>query len=553
MLIELRIRDFAVIDDLALRLGPGLNVLTGETGAGKSIIVDALALLLGERASSEDVRTGADMARVEAVFDVTDMPEISAYLDDMGIGGDETLLILRREVQAEGRNRAWINGSPATAGQVGSLGARLVDLHGQHDHQTLLRRTAQRDILDAYADAGEAVAEVRAAHARWREARETLETRRERVKELAAEGDFLRHQLDEIEVAEIEPDEEDRLDAEAQRLSHRQELVEELSRVHQTLYGDEDAVADRLSAVARTLEKESRLDEALTPILELVRAALESVQEAGRQAGDYATDVEHDPGRLQEIELRRELLFKLKRKYGPELDDVLQTGKELSAQVREIDDADADLSVLEEDVERAHNALTQAAIVLTAGRTEAAAQLADGVAALLPGLGMKDGVVDIALLPEQEVGPNGAESVEFRVSLNAGFEPRGLARVASGGELSRVMLALKAVLAQVDHVPTLIFDEIDAGVGGAVAHGVAETLARVAEHHQVFVITHLPQLASRARAHLLVEKTVDEGVAATRVRPLEDQERVSEIARMLGGDAESYASLEHARTLLKGV
>jgi DNA repair protein RecN (Recombination protein N) len=553
MLIELRIRDFAVIDDLALRLGPGLNVLTGETGAGKSIIVDALALLLGERASSEDVRTGAQKARVEAVFDVTDTPEIGAYLDEMGIGGDDTLLILRREVQAEGRNRAWINGSPATAGQVGSLGARLVDLHGQHDHQTLLRRTAQRDILDAYADAGETVAAVRAAHARWRDALETLETRRERVKELAAEGDLLRHQLDEIQVAQLEPDEEALLDAEAQRLSHRQELVQELTRVHQTLYGDEDAVSDRLAAVVRILEKESRIDEALEPILELVRSAMESAREAGRQAGDYATDVEHDPGRLQEIELRRELLFKLKRKYGPELEDVIQTGRTLAAQVREIDDADADLSVLEEDVERAHRALTQAAIVLTAGRTEAAAQLADRVAALLPGLGMREGVVDIALLPEPEVGPNGAESVEFRVSLNAGFEPRGLARVASGGELSRVMLALKAVLAQVDHVPTLIFDEIDAGVGGAVAHGVAETLARVAEHHQVFVITHLPQLASRARAHLLVEKTVDEGVAATRVRPLDDHERVSEIARMLGGDAESHASLEHARTLLKGV
>lgn len=552
MLIELRIRDFAVIDDLALTLGPGLNVLTGETGAGKSIIVDALALLLGERASSEDVRLGANKARIEAVFDVHGAPGIASYLEGAGIGGDDGLLILRREVQAEGRNRAWINGSPATAGQVGELGGRLIDLHGQHDHQTLLRRSAQREILDAFADAGSAAAAVREAHGRWREAQERLDRRRERVYSLAAEGEFLRHQLDEIEVAELKADEEDRLDAEAHRLAHRQELVQELNQVHQALYGDDEAVSDRLAGIVRTLEKEARLDEELEPIVELVRGALEAVQEAGLRAVDYASDVEHDPGRLQEIELRRELLFKLKRKYGPELQDVIETRDRLAEEVRELDDAEVDLSALVTEVERAHGTLTQAGITLTAARTEAAAELSQRVQELLPGLGMKDGVVEIALLPESEVGPNGAEGVEFRVSLNAGFPPRGLARVASGGELSRVMLALKSVLAQVDAIPTLIFDEIDAGVGGAVAHGVAGTLARVSDHHQVFVITHLPQLASRARTHLLVEKVVDEGVAATRVQPLEHQERISEIARMLGGDAESSASLEHARTLLEG-
>jgi len=325
-----------------------------------------------------------------------------------------------------------------------------------------------------------------------------------------------------------------------------------LNQVHQALYGDDEAVSDRLAGIVRTLEKEARLDEELEPIVELVRGALEAVQEAGLRAVDYASDVEHDPGRLQEIELRRELLFKLKRKYGPELQDVIETRDRLAEEVRELDDAEVDLSALVTEVERAHGTLTQAGITLTAARTEAAAELSQRVQELLPGLGMKDGVVEIALLPESEVGPNGAEGVEFRVSLNAGFPPRGLARVASGGELSRVMLALKSVLAQVDAIPTLIFDEIDAGVGGAVAHGVAGTLARVSDHHQVFVITHLPQLASRARTHLLVEKVVDEGVAATRVQPLEHQERISEIARMLGGDAESSASLEHARTLLEG-
>jgi DNA repair protein RecN (Recombination protein N) len=552
MLIELRIRDFAVIDDLTLELGAGLNVLTGETGAGKSIIVDALALLLGERASSEDVRAGAERARVEAVFDIASSPEVSAQLAELGIQDEDGLLILRREVQAEGRNRAWVNGSPATAGTVGTLGARLVDLHGQHDHQTLLRRSAQRDILDAFAGAQGEVAAVQEAFERFRAARETLEARRERLRELEREGDFLRHQLREIEAAGLEPDEEDRLDAEAERLAHSQELAREVARVHEVLYGDDDAVSDRLAGMARTLEREARLDPRLEPILELVRTALDTVQEAGRRAGDYASDVEHDPGRLQEVEQRRELLFKLKRKYGPDLEDVIRTGRELAAQVRELDDADADLTALQEACDRARSTLQEAAAALSERRRQAASELGRRVEQLLPGLGMQDGVVEIGLLAEDQIGRHGAEGVEFRVSLNAGFEPRGLARVASGGELSRVMLALKAVLAEVDDVPTLIFDEIDAGVGGAVAHGVAQTLARVAEHHQVFVITHLPQLASRARSHLLVEKTTRGGVAATRVERLEDADRVVEIARMLGGDPESSASLEHARALLKG-
>lgn len=552
MLIELRIRDFAVIDDLTLPLGSGLNVLTGETGAGKSIIVDALALLLGERASSEDVRTGASRALVEAVFDISLDPSMAEQLDEMGIESEDGLLILRREVQSEGRNRAWVNGSPATATTVGMLGAALVDLHGQHDHQTLLRRTAQRDILDAFAGAGAVANAVQEAHHAWLEARESLDARRARLGELEAQADFLRFQLEEIQGAKVDPGEEEELDAESRRLSHGQELARELSRVHDALYGGEQAVSDQLAEITRILGRESRLDPGLESLQEMVESALQMVQEAGRRAGDYATDIEHDPRRLQQIEERRDLLFKLKRKYGPELQDVVETERRLAMEVRELDEADADLSALEGAVEKAAERLRGEAGELTRLRTAAAAELSRRVEAILPGLGMTEGVLEIALLPEEEVGRHGAESVEFRVSLNAGFEPRGLARVASGGELSRVMLALKTVLAEVDRVPTLIFDEIDAGVGGAVAHGVAETLARVAQHHQVFVITHLAQLAARARAHLLVEKETRDGVAATGVTRLDDEERVAEIARMLGGDPESSASLEHARELLKG-
>lgn len=553
MLIELRIRDFAVIDDLSLPLGSGLNVLTGETGAGKSIIVDALSLLLGERASSEDVRAGAERALVEGVFDIALHPTIGALLDDLGLTTEDDLLILRREVQAEGRNRAWVNGSPATATTVGALGAELVDLHGQHDHQTLLRRGSQRDVLDAFARAQGIADRVRSHYERWLGAQEELTERRTRVEELRDQAEFLRFQLDEILEAEVDPDEEDTLDAEAQRLAHSQELAAEMARVHDNLYGGDRAISDQVDQVARLLERESRLDPNLAPIHDLVANALELIQEAGRRAGDYASDVEHDPSRLQAIEERRDLLFRLKRKYGPELDDVVNTRERLRREVAELDQADQDLAELEASVRDAHTQLVELAAELSERRREAAEVLARRVEKVLPALGMNAARMEIALLPEDQVGRGGSESVEFRIAVNEGFEPRGLARVASGGELSRVMLALKTVLAEVDHIPTLVFDEIDAGVGGTVAHGVAETLATVSAHHQVFVITHLPQVASRARAHLLVKKVTRGGVAATDVVRLEDADRVEELARMLGGDPDSEASREHARSLLAAV
>jgi DNA repair protein RecN (Recombination protein N) len=553
MLIELRIRDFAVIDDLSLPLGPGLNVLTGETGAGKSIIVDALALLLGERASSEDIREGTGRALVEGVFDVAHHPLIVVELEEMGIDAEDGLLILRREVNAEGRNRAWINGSPATATSVGALGAALVDLHGQHDHQTLLRRSAQRDLLDAFAGAQETALEVRRRFDDWVAARKALDDRTVRIRELSDRADFLRFQLREIQAAGIEAGEEEALLQEAQRLAHSQELAAEMTRVHELLYGGEDAVSERLAEIGRVLARESRLDPRLAELHDMVENALQTVQEAGRFAGDYASDVEYDPARLQAIEERKDLLFKLKRKYGPGLENVLETERRLSLEVGELDEADADLASMEAAVQGAFHRLERWAAELSDARAEGARELAQRVERVLPSLGMPGARVEIALLPEAEVGRGGAETVEFRVSLNEGFEPRGLARVASGGELSRVMLALKTVLAEVDAIPTLVFDEIDAGIGGAVAHGVADTLAAVARHHQVFVITHLAQLASRAKAHILVEKESRAGMATTRVERLDGEERIREIARMLGGDSASQASLEHARALLTSV
>jgi DNA repair protein RecN (Recombination protein N) len=550
MLIELRIRDYAVIQDLALELGPGLNALTGETGAGKSIIVGALSLLLGERASSDAVRTGADRAAVEAVFDLSGRDDLKARLDELGHAAEDDLLILRREVQAEGRNRAWINGSPATAGTVGDFGRVLVDLHGQHEHQTLLRPDAQRSILDDFAGAREAAQAVAELHGELAALRSEGEEKAERRRELEARADFLRFQLGEIQEAELAADEDRAVDEELKRLEHAEELARDAEAVHQLLYAEEGSASERLARARELLRNLARFDPGLEELRDRVEEVYHLATEAGRSAGDYASGVEVDPGRTEELRGRADLLFRLKRKYGPELADVLATRDRLGAELDELEGAEIVMEELEGAILRTHERLRERARELTGLRSGAAERLSGDVQELLPELGMPGARFQVALEPLEEVGAAGAERVRFLASLNPGFELQALSRIASGGELSRVMLALKSILARVDRVPSLVFDEIDAGIGGGVAGAVARQLGKVAEHHQVFVITHLPQLASRGHVHLRVEKGEREGIAATTVTALTGEDRIREIARMLDGDPESETSRDHARELL---
>lgn len=550
MLIELRIRDYAVIHDLTLELGPGLSALSGETGAGKSIIVGALSLLLGERASSDRVRAGADRARVEAVFDVSDNPKIKAQLDDLGIEAEDGLLILRREVASAGRNRAWINESPATARTVGELGRSLVDLHGQHEHQTLLRKDTQRSILDAFGEAEQdATTVVEEFHGLSRLEAQLKELREHR-RELASRTDFLRFQLSELDEANVQPGEDELLAEESGRLENSEELLGEATRIHGELYSAEGAITERLSALAQTLARLKDWDPSLEGPHRELQEAYHAVAEVGRDLGDYVGTVRHDPGRLEEVRSRLDLIHSLKRKYGPTSEDVIATRDRVRAELDELEDGRWDEDTLAADVDRMRDSLVSAAAGLSKKRREAARRLEKEVEALLPELGLPAGTFKVRLEALPEVRSHGAETVEFLVSVNAGFPPTALARVASGGELSRVMLALKAILAQVDEVPTMVFDEIDAGIGGRVASLVAAKLKDVARYHQVFVVTHLPQLASRARSHLLVEKSDGEGLAATDVKGLSGDARVREIARMLGGDPDSTTSQDHARELL---
>ena len=550
MLIELRIRDFAVIRDLSVELGPGLNTLTGETGAGKSILIGALSLLLGERASSDSVRAGAESAVVEAVFDLSGRPEILNRLPELGLPTEDEFLLLRREVQAEGRNRAWINGSPATAGAVGEFGRALVDLHGQHEHQTLLRPEEQRRILDDFAEAGALAREVEELYRQLEELATERRSREERTRELEARADFLRFQLQEIEEAEPTPGEDETLELELKRLDHAEELARDAEEAYVLLYAEEGAASERLARVRDLVTRLARVDESLEPHRDEVENAYHLVTELGRTLGDYASGIEVNPARAEELRRRSDLLFRLKRKYGPELSDVLATGERLRTELAELESGEVEMEALDQKMSRVRTRLEERAAELGEMRREAALHLTERVEALLPELGMPGAVFQVVLEPLDEPGPRGSERVAFHASLNPGFEPRPLARIASGGELSRVMLALKTILARVDRVPTLVFDEIDAGIGGTVAHAVSGKLREVSDHHQVLVITHLPQLASRGHRHLRVEKETRDGVAATTVVFLDGEARVREIARMLGGDPESETSRDHARELL---
>jgi DNA repair protein RecN (Recombination protein N) len=549
MLSELRIRNFAIIESLALPLAPGFNALTGETGAGKSIIVGALGLLLGERANADVIRSGADRATVEGTFDVAERPEIRALLDQHGIDAEDLVVVLKREVTA-GRARAWINGTPVSASILAEVGRALVNIHGQHEAQTLLDAAAQRRILDAFAGADADAASTARAHAELTATVREIANLSRRRAEAERRADYLRHVAREIGEARLVEGEDVRLEDEARRLENADELRALAGGLASTLDGDEDAVLHRLGAIAKQVSSIQRIDPTLSRLQEMLDSAYFAIEALARELTEYEATVELDPSRLEEVRRRRDLLFRLTKKYGGSIPEVIRAGAEARAELDLVDSADIDLKELEVRERAARAALVSSARSLSAKRQAGAKQLARAVDKVLPELGMPDGHLTVSLNLLPQIGEHGAEDVEFRVALNVGHEPRALSRVASGGELSRVMLALKTILARLDRVPTLVFDEVDAGIGGRVGLQVGDTLRRVASDHQVFAITHLPQIAARAHHHIVISKGARSGVTTADVRIVTDDSRVAEVARMLGGDAESATSRAHAKELL---
>jgi DNA repair protein RecN (Recombination protein N) len=551
MIVELRVRDLATIADVTLPLGAGLNVLTGETGAGKSMLVDALALLLGARGDAGAVRPGASRLAVEGVVEVgrSGSKGVEGRLSELGLELEDDRLILRREVSSDGRSRAWVNGSPTTIGVLSQLGRLLVDMHGQHETQTLLHPEHQRSLLDAFADAESDAVRVATAWDEVAELEAAEAALQSKKVEVGRRADYLRHVVQEIDAARLKPGEDESLDIEARKLSQAGSLRDLAGKIADLVGGDEQSALKALGRADRTLSALEKADPETAAWREMMDGAFAQLQELARIASEYGDGLSDDPARLAEIERRRDLIYRLKQKYGVAVSDVLVTRERSAAELEVLDTADLDLKVLAQRRTVAQTELARVAARLSEKRRSAAERLARAVNRLLPKLGLPGGKLAVALDPLEAVSSAGAESVRFDVRLNEGMEYRPLAKSASGGELSRLMLALKTVLGRHDAVPTLVFDEVDAGIGGEIGARVGEALGEVAERHQVLVITHLPQIAARADRHLVVAKKTRGGLATSDVAMIHGEDRVTELARMLG-DPDGATARRHALALL---
>lgn len=571
MLTELRIRNVAVIDSVTLTLSDGFNVLTGETGAGKSLIVGALGLLLGDRAAADRIREGADRAAVEGLFVVPASHSVLAALDARGIdtelesthaidgapiavnSGSATNafnVVLKREVSTNGRSRAWINGSPVTVGVLSEVGAMLVSVHGQHESRNLVDVDHQRDVLDAYSGADAVRMRLSEAYGQLVACQTTERELESRQSEALRRSDYLRYVVEEIKGAAIAPGEDEQLESDIRKLSHAGELQQLAGEAHGILSQGDQSVLAQLSTVRRLIAGFLRLDPDAGEMQSGLDGAVYALEELASQLSDYAESVEVDPVQLEWLESRRDLVLKLLRKYGPAIGDVERTATEAAEELAQFEQDDNDLEQVRANKQNALVELEAAAQELTALRARGAEQFGKAVSQYFPQLGIPAGRLEVRLVPMSHIGPHGAESVQFEVALNAGESMHLLSRVASGGELSRVMLAMSTVLSRLQQVPTLVFDEIDAGVGGAIAWQVGSLMRQVAQHHQVLAISHLAQIASRANTHIVVHKSAVGTVTTADTRVLEGEDRVLEIARMLGGDADREVSRAHARELL---
>jgi DNA repair protein RecN (Recombination protein N) len=548
MLVSLQMRDLAIIDAAEVTFGPGLNVVTGETGAGKSILVDALSLALGARGTPDVVRSGANQAEVTALFDVRGREGLRARLEEAGIEWDDELTV-RRIVAADkggGRSRAYLNGRMVSLGQLVQLTAGLADVTSQHEHQSLSDPSMHLSLLDAAARLEGLRGEVSSSHAALADASHQLDALLRELRQKTDREDLLRYQLKEIDEIALRPGDDEALAAERDRLRHAGKLREGAATAEETLYGGEAAAIDQIARARDAIEDLARLDSSLEPVLTLLDDARAQVDEAARMLGRYARSVQSDPERLADLEDTLQKLARLKRKYGASMAEILAFRARAAAELENLQQGESRVQELERAVEKARERATERARVLSAERKKAAQQLGDAISHELKSLGMGGARVVVDVTPASpaagdlsvdgaRLGPSGLDRVEFLIAPNKGEEPRPLRKIASGGELSRALLAVKRVLSEVGDAGMYVFDEVDTGVGGAVAEVIGQKLKAVAKRNQTLVITHLPQIAVYADRHYVVDKKVVEERTVSGVRLLKESERADEIARMLGG------------------
>ncbi len=549
MLTDLFIKNFAIIDSLHLSFGPGLNVLTGETGAGKSIIIGAIELILGARSSAEIIRTGEDEAVVEALFDLSGQEEIVARLVDTGIDSGSELLV-KRVISRTGKNRVYLNGGLSTTALLSGVSRLLVNIYGQHESQTLVRPENHPVLLDGYGGLLPIQAEFSSLFADYGKTRAEIKRLEEGEREACRLMDLLAFQSSEIGGAELKTGEEEELLRERQLLAHAGKLFQNSRWAFETLYGGDRTILGRLNEVKGKIAEMAAIDCSLETVAETLDSICIQVEDAGLSMRDYSARVDADPLRLQEVDDRLDLINRLKKKYAPTVEEILSFKEEVDGELTRLQNRDVARGELEKSLSALGKKLSEMARCLTEKRRQAALALKRAMEKELHDLAMKNAIFEVFFDALPEPGAYGMERVEFLLSSNPGETPKPLSRIASGGELSRLMLALKQVHPESD-VPTLIFDEVDSGIGGGTSTLVGKKLKKVAQKQQVLCITHLPQVAAFADRHFRVEKQIGDGRTVTRVSSLAGNERISEMARMLGGIRISEKSLEHAREMIE--
>ncbi|MDZ7662556.1 DNA repair protein RecN [Thiohalophilus sp.] len=551
MLTHIHIWNFAIVEKLDLAMDNGLTVFTGETGAGKSILLDALGLALGDRADSAVIRHGADKAEISVTFSTVDAPDAEAWLAERELAS-ENECIIRRTISNNGPSRAFINGKPSPIQSLRELGEMLVDLHGQHEHQSLLKRDIQRQLLDDYAAHQGLLQQLREVYQRWQQHKSELDNLLKASDERDSRLELLRFQVNELEALALGEQEPAQLEQEHKRLANASRLLETSERVSQLLQdNDETNASQLLSQCSSELQQLADTDSQLKAIAELLDSALIQVREAGSELRHYLDALELDPGRLGWVEQRLADMHALARKHHVAVEELPGVLPQLQQQLESLEQADVQLGQLQQALTEAEADYRQLAQQLSDGRQQAAGRLAEQVSQSLQTLGMEGGRFDVQLEPREDgFSPNGLERVEFVVSANPGQPLRPLSRVASGGELSRISLAIQVITAQDTRIPTLIFDEVDVGIGGRVAEIVGLQLRELASHRQVICVTHLPQVAALGQHHFQVSKRAASDVTISEIVELTPEQRVDEVARMLGGIEITDQTLSHAREMI---
>jgi len=549
MLTDISIKNFAIIDSLHISFAKGLNILTGETGAGKSIIIDAVNLVLGGRASADLIRSGAEEAYVEALFDVSGEPAIIESLASSGIdaGGE---LLLKRIISRSGKNRIFINGSLATLASLAEIACRLINIYGQHESQTLLKIDNHLQMLDSYASLAGIKSDFAAVYRAYKKNRERLAALESGARDAERQKDILSFQLDEISKAALIPGEDEGLERELNLLLHSEKLLFKTQSAFDLLYGAEASALGVIGEVRCAVTEAAAIDGSLQPLYEAVASAFLQLEDAALSLRDYSARLESDPARIQAVQDRLDLIRKLKRKYGATIEEIISVADAISAELVTLADADLSREELDAESVRLQTLMKQKGDELSVGRKGAAERLRMALETEVHQLAMKHASFSVKIDPLPEPRESGFEKVEFLFSPNPGEEPKPLAKIASGGELSRIMLAMKQLHPESD-VPTLVFDEVDTGIGGATSSMVGKKLKSVAARQQVLCITHLPQVAVYADSHYLVAKNVAEGRTHTSLRLLSGAEQVDEIARMLGGITITGKSREHAAEMIE--